>query len=193
MTTIIGELRRRMRGLCTGLALLLCTSSTMSAQIGPSPAGRAAKQNLAWLDFTATPVGDFPSNIAMLDGVMNVVDVNGRHMLRASSTSAFLIQLPQVLPVDFTIEVDLIPKVGAKSGGHRLRGLANDQSGIVVGQHPLALPQPASCRRSGGQLRDTIPRITRTNPGGETHPRHHCRRGDDHQGVHERSAALDIA
>jgi len=113
MTTIIGELRRRMRGLCTGLALLLCTSSTMSAQIGPSPAGRAAKQNLAWLDFTATPVGDFPSNIAMLDGVMNVVDVNGRHMLRASSTSAFLIQLPQVLPVDFTIEVDLIPKVGA--------------------------------------------------------------------------------
>jgi hypothetical protein len=37
-------------------------------------------------------------------------DRNGQHMLRASSPSEFLITLPQPLPPDVTVEVDLIPK-----------------------------------------------------------------------------------
>ncbi|HWP71555.1 MAG TPA: hypothetical protein VNM36_10655 [Gemmatimonadaceae bacterium] len=50
--------------LTTVLVATLVTATNVFAQVGPPPPGRAAKQNLAWLDVTATPVGDFPSNIA---------------------------------------------------------------------------------------------------------------------------------
>lgn len=70
-------------------------------------------RDLMLLDFAGTAVGDFPSNLQMLGGVMNVVDKGGVHMLRASAVSSFLITLPQPLPQDFTVEATLIPKVEA--------------------------------------------------------------------------------
>src|SRR6185436_13057279 len=70
-------------------------------------------RDLLLLDFAGTAVGDFPSSVQMLSGVMNVVDKSGVHMLRASAVSSFLITLPQPLPQDFTVEATLIPKAGA--------------------------------------------------------------------------------
>ena len=97
--------------LCAGV-LAIAISTAGDAQ--SPPPGRAVNPNyLVNVDFVATPAGDFPSTIDMLDGVMNVVSVNGRNMLRASATSSFLIHLTQVLPADFTIEADVIPKVDA--------------------------------------------------------------------------------
>jgi hypothetical protein len=65
------------------------------------------------LDLSGTPVGEFPSAIKQLKGSMAVVLQGGVPMLKASAASEFLITLPQVLPRDFTLEFDLVPKRGS--------------------------------------------------------------------------------
>jgi hypothetical protein len=67
-------------------------------------------QQLFALDLRSTPIGEFPSNLGFSTGIMEVVLKNGVRMLKASARSKILIPLPQVLPRDFTVEFDLIPK-----------------------------------------------------------------------------------
>ena len=67
-------------------------------------------QQLFALDLSGTPVGDFPTSLKLLNGNVEVVLKNGVRMLKASAASEFVISLPQVLPQDFTLEFDLIPK-----------------------------------------------------------------------------------
>ena len=62
------------------------------------------------LDLSGTPVGESPSSIKLLKGNLEVVIQGGVRMLKASSASEFLVTLAQVLPADFTLEFDLIPK-----------------------------------------------------------------------------------
>jgi hypothetical protein len=73
------------------------------------PPGRA---HLFVLDLAGTPVGEFPTAIKQLTGSMEVAIKDGVPMLKASARSEFLITLPQgqVLPADFTLEFDLVPK-----------------------------------------------------------------------------------
>jgi len=65
------------------------------------------------LDLAGTPVGDAPATIKLLKGNVEVVRQGGVPMLKASTASEFLITLPQVLPADFTLEFDLVPKLGS--------------------------------------------------------------------------------
>ena len=62
------------------------------------------------LDFAGTAIGDFPKGLRLLSGNLEVVDKDGMHMLRASSPSEFVIQLPEALPQKFSLEIDLISK-----------------------------------------------------------------------------------
>ena len=65
------------------------------------------------LDLAGTPVGDAPNTIKVLKGNVEVVLLGGMRMLKASTASEFLITLAQVLPTDFTLEFDLVPKLGS--------------------------------------------------------------------------------
>lgn len=67
-------------------------------------------QELFLLDLAGTRVGTFPRAIQRLSGSMSVVIQGGAPMLRATEFSEFLITLPSVLPANFTIEADLVPK-----------------------------------------------------------------------------------
>jgi hypothetical protein len=67
-------------------------------------------RDLVNMSFANAVVGDFPAGLQMLDGMMEIVDFNGQRMLRASSRSSFLLPLPEVLPADFTLEFDIVPK-----------------------------------------------------------------------------------
>jgi hypothetical protein len=62
------------------------------------------------MTFAGTPVGELPTGLKLLSGTVDVVDVGGVHMLRASSESELELPLPQILPSDFTIEFEFIPK-----------------------------------------------------------------------------------
>jgi len=83
----------------------------MSLLLGGPSIARA--QTLFRFDPSATPLGEFPTSLRMLQGSMEVVLKDGVPMLKASTASEFLITLPQVLPRDFTVEFDLVPKLGS--------------------------------------------------------------------------------
>src|SRR5260221_9531168 len=60
--------------------------------------------------FARTPLGEFPAAFQLLSGNLEAVDKDGVRMLKASAVTEFLITLPEVLPQDFTLEFDFIPK-----------------------------------------------------------------------------------
>ena len=57
--------------------------------------------------FSRDNVGDFPRSLHYLSGMMEVVDVRGRRMIRATGGGVFQVRLPQRLPESFTIEFDV--------------------------------------------------------------------------------------
>ena len=57
--------------------------------------------------FASSNVGDFPRSLHYMSGTMEVVSVQGRKMLRASSGGVFQIQLPERLPERFTLQFDV--------------------------------------------------------------------------------------
>ncbi len=115
---------------CIGLVmtLALAAAARLAGQPGSPPPGRAY---LFTLDLAGTPLDEFPSAVKALNGTMTVVDKNGQHMLRASSPSEFLITLPQALPSDFTLEVDLIPKSCCNPEDFMLEGTPTRNRGVA--------------------------------------------------------------
>lgn len=57
-------------------------------------------------DFSRDQVGNFPQRLELVQGNMEVVEWQGKRLLRASSDGTFAIALPEVLPPRFTIEFD---------------------------------------------------------------------------------------
>jgi hypothetical protein len=92
-----------------GLTLLLVVSRAATSQGTPGGFAPGAR-TIVDLEFSSTAIGDFPRGLRLLQGNMEVVDKDGVHMLRASSPSEFVLQLPEALPLKFTLEIDLIPK-----------------------------------------------------------------------------------
>jgi hypothetical protein len=89
---------------------LWCVLLIPAGVAGQAPTPPPGRAYLFVLDLQGTALDEFPSSITALNGVMTVVDKNGQHMLKASSPSEVLITLPQPLPADFTVELDVIPK-----------------------------------------------------------------------------------
>ncbi len=57
-------------------------------------------------DLSRDRVGDFPRRLEFVKGNMEIVDWQGRRLLRSTDYGQFLIHLPQTLPERFTIEFD---------------------------------------------------------------------------------------
>lgn len=62
------------------------------------------------VNFAAEEQGEFPRSLRLLEGNVTMVMKDGLPMLKASDRTTFLINLPERLPNDFTLEFDLIPK-----------------------------------------------------------------------------------
>ena len=92
----------------TGMSLL--TSCLAGLALGG--VREVTAQQIFILDLAGTPVGEIPSAIKQTKGMLEVVIKDGLPMLQASASSEFVITLPpgQVLPEDFTLEFDLVPK-----------------------------------------------------------------------------------
>jgi outer membrane protein OmpA-like peptidoglycan-associated protein len=60
-------------------------------------------------DFTDEPVGRFPaSQLEFVKGNMQIVELEGDKVLEASANSTFRVILPEALPEDFTVELNLM-------------------------------------------------------------------------------------
>jgi len=63
------------------------------------------------LNLATETIGEFPKRIKLLKGNAELVLKNGTRMLKANSATEFLINLPEFLPQDFTVEFALVPKL----------------------------------------------------------------------------------
>ena len=90
-------------------ALLLCLLAPASA-VGQAGGFTPGTRELFSINFAAEPLGEFPKSLRLRQGTMDMVEKDGQRMLKASDRSEFLVRLPEVMPEDFTIEFDLVPK-----------------------------------------------------------------------------------
>lgn len=96
-----------MKSLVNAVFVGLCLPGLLPAQGGGfTPGGR----ELFSLDFAAEQVGEFPKSLRLRKGTMDIVEKDGQKMLKASDLAEFLINFREVLPNDFTLEFDLVPK-----------------------------------------------------------------------------------
>lgn len=80
-------------------------------------------------DFTRDEVGDFPRRLELRAGNMEIVEWQGRRLLRGTSNpSSFEIPLSAALPERFTIEFDI--KLGLKSNENSIYFGPKDQTSI---------------------------------------------------------------
>jgi OmpA-OmpF porin, OOP family len=73
-------------------------------------------------DFTGDQVGNFPERLEFVEGNMEVAELGGRRVMRATSSSKLSIPLPEVLPQRFTIEIDVINRPSLDGADFHLRG-----------------------------------------------------------------------
>ena len=66
------------------------------------------QRTLYFTDFTDEEVGNFPRRLTFKSGSMEVVELDGKRALKASTQSGFVVPLPEVMPEKFTIEIDVI-------------------------------------------------------------------------------------
>lgn len=66
------------------------------------------QRTLYYSDFTDEEVGNFPRRLTFKSGSMEVVELDGKRALKASTQSGFVVPLPEVMPERFTIEIDVI-------------------------------------------------------------------------------------
>ena len=102
-----------LRNWCGLLAVSVAAVTLPTAASGQPAVTLAPGTTLFRLDLSGTPIGEFPTAIKQTKGSMAVVLQGGVPMLKASAASEFLITLSQVLPRDFTLEFDLVPKMGS--------------------------------------------------------------------------------
>jgi outer membrane protein OmpA-like peptidoglycan-associated protein len=99
----------------------LTDPAAAAAQAGPAPLtrpGEGAWANYDFIpgervlfadDFSGDTVGDFPRRLSLVSGNWEVVEWEGRRLLRTVSSNwpAIDVELPEVLPDKFTIEMDV--------------------------------------------------------------------------------------
>jgi OmpA-OmpF porin, OOP family len=77
---------------------------------------------LFYTDYSEDKVGNFPERLEFKEGNMEVVELGGRRLVRASSTSTLVIPLPAVLPQRFTVEIDVINRPSLDGWAFELQG-----------------------------------------------------------------------
>jgi outer membrane protein OmpA-like peptidoglycan-associated protein len=75
-----------------------------------------------YADFTDDQVGNFPERLTFVEGNMEVAELGGRRVLRATTQSKLTIPLPEALPQRFTIEIDVINRPSLDGTDFHLRG-----------------------------------------------------------------------
>jgi outer membrane protein OmpA-like peptidoglycan-associated protein len=88
-----------------------------AASTDAAPAGRTEWANYDFVpgstvlfatDFSDDQVGNFPKRLDFKTGAMEVVELDGKRALKASSNSVFIVPLPSTLPQKFTVEIGVI-------------------------------------------------------------------------------------
>jgi hypothetical protein len=118
-------------------------------------------------DFTGETVGNFPRRLTHKGGAAEVVEWQGRRWLSSAGQDAFVINLPEVLPQQFTMEFDLagagngmVLYFDGRSAPHE-RGSADGGEHLAFGSDFAALNGPTRSGSSANTGRDTKKEVVR--------------------------------
>jgi len=121
---------------------LLATVALPEASAAQSSGFKPGSRDLFVLDLASVPVGEFPKGLKLLNGNMTTVEKDGSRMLRASDPAEFLIPLPEIMPLDFTLEFDLVPKACCNPSDLVFEGTGSSNRGpasMQIEWHPAHL------------------------------------------------------
>jgi len=88
------------------------------ADVNVSSDFQAGERIIFYDDYSADTIGDFPRRLELVKGNWEVVEWQGRRLLRNTGPryAAFVVQLPETLPEQFTIETDVFfPQTNQKA------------------------------------------------------------------------------
>jgi outer membrane protein OmpA-like peptidoglycan-associated protein len=102
-------------------------------------------------DFADEYVGDFPRRLTYVRGNLEVVEWEGRRLLRGTGGDRFIIQVPDGLPEQYTIEFDIHDPT--TSSGTDIYPVALESKDEYTGSHRINI---GSWRGSGIWARDPI-------------------------------------
>jgi len=116
-----------------GLAVIVVValhSGQIGAQTAPPPAPALwvnydfvpGNRVIFFDDYLADQVGNFPKRLTFRTGNMEVVELDGQRFVRVTGSSTLGIPLPEVLPLKFTIEIDVINRKTLDGAAFRLQG-----------------------------------------------------------------------
>jgi len=95
-------------------------------------------------DFAGEYVGDFPRRLTYVRGNLEVVEWEGRRLLRGSGGDRFVVQIPEGLPEQYTVEFDVHDPT--TSSGTDVYPAALESGGEYTGSHRINI---GSWRGSG--------------------------------------------
>ena len=112
----MGKATNPKTGKTTAPPALPAATGTPAAATGPAAAAALwvnydfvpGERVIFYSDYSTDQVGNFPDRLEFVEGNMEVAELGGRRMIRATSASKLNIQLPETLPQRFTIEIDVI-------------------------------------------------------------------------------------
>ena len=130
------EVAAAMKIFQTGALPLVPAGNSRAANTGNVAASAPATAPVLWTnydfvpgerviyytDFTDDQVGNFPARLQFVEGNMEVAELGGRRVLRATTQSRLTIPLPEVLPQRYTVEIDVINRPSLDGTDFRLRG-----------------------------------------------------------------------
>ena len=110
-------------GLMALVAITFGVLSSAEAQVRRVVTGGTftpGSQVLFATDFAQDALGNFPAGLKYLSGPLEIVQLEGVHLLRSIGPAEFIIPLSQPLPQDFTLEFDLIARNSNCCAGEEL-------------------------------------------------------------------------
>ena len=117
------------------LVVAVVAPLSAAAQATSGPGFAPGARTIVDLNFAGTPVGQFPQGLQQLPRAkLEVVNKDGVHMLRASSPSEFVLPLPEALPKNFTLEIELIPKACCNPVDLAVEGVISGSRSAVSAQ-----------------------------------------------------------
>ena len=117
------------------LGVAVVAPLSAAAQVTSGTGFAPGARTIVDLNFAGTPVGQFPQGLRQLPGAkLEVVNKDGVHMLRASSPSEFVLPLPEALPKNFTLEIELIPKACCNPVDLAVEGVISGSRSAVSAQ-----------------------------------------------------------
>jgi outer membrane protein OmpA-like peptidoglycan-associated protein len=127
-------------------AATTATATPAAGAAAPAPAAKEwanydfvpGNKVLLDVDFTEDKVGNFPQRLEFKSGQLEVVELDGVRMLKASDQSELLIPLPAPLPDKYTVEIDFISKNGGWgaitfAGGNQRTSATNSRVDMGAG------------------------------------------------------------